>query len=209
MFRHTRHKGWAILTAVCTMAVMCGTGGCGRAISEGFHGITGSSGRVTLIKGDPAEISTLAQRYGGVEILAFGNDVGGVCPPEVLTSLPGAVKEQLRYRPRTFKERIKFKKAQDTGPFFTGPADKKLLIKGTIIQYDAARTDTKGIIEKAAGPVDEAICRIKIFDAQTHKFIAEGNCTGRSKSVVRTGPGELARGIAKAIRKWLTPAKKK
>ncbi len=209
MLKRTSYRIASLLMIAYAATAIVWPAGCGRAISEGFHGITGSSGRVTLIKGDPAEISTLAKRYGAVEIAPFNNDVGKACPNEVLAALPNAIKAQLRYRPRTIKERLKFKKAQDTGPFFTGPPNKKLLIQGTIIQYDAAKTDTKGIIEKAAGPVDEAICRIKIFDAQTHRFIAEGNCTGRSKSVIRTGSDELAKGIGKAIRKWLTPTKKK
>lgn len=180
----------------------CLLAGCSRGIKEGFYGITGSSGKIVLIQGDEADIRQLADRYGSVTVEPFTNDIGQACPPEFLSALPDSIAEQLRYRSASFGERIKGKDDEDQGPFFTGPADKSLLISGRVIQYE-----TGDLAGKALGPMEEAICRVQVHDGQTKNILAEANCTGRVKSSIRTGANEMAQGVAKAMRKMLQPAK--
>lgn len=198
-----------IILVMSLLVMFCAySGGCSRGIKESYYALKGSSGKVTLLQGSEDELGKLAYEYGGVQVGPFTNDVGSVTPAEFVSNLPGAIREQLTYRPRSTKEKLKFKKKEETGPFFTGPADKVLLIKGRIIQYESTKNDKKGIVSKAVGSTDEAICRVQVIDQGSGVLLAEGNCIGRVKSSVRTGPKELATGVGKAIRDWLKPEKR-
>jgi len=178
--------------------------GCTRGISEGFHALTGSSGKVVVIQGDAQVLGKASENYGAVKIDPFTSDVGNACPAEFLSAIPGAIEEQLRFRDPSMTERVKFKDKEKLGPYFTGPAENNIKETGRVIQNDQG-----GITDKAMGPMDEAICRIQFYDDSTGTMIAEANCTGRVKSSVRTGPKELATGVGKAVRKLLKPEKKK
>jgi len=183
--------------------------GCSRGIKEGFYALKGSSGEFTLINGDAEKISRLAYEFGGIKVEPFQNDVGAICHPQFLEALPPAIEKQLQYRSRSLGDRVKFKKEQEMSPFFTGPADKLLLIKGRVIQYEPAKPGEKGMMEKVIGNLDEAICRVQLFDNAAGTLLTESNCVGRVQSSIRTGHEQLAEGIAKAIRKWLAPEKVK
>jgi hypothetical protein len=176
--------------------------GCSRGISEGVYAFTGSSGKSTLIQGDPAKVALLTQQYGTVKVEPFSNDVGNRCPDQFLNELPLAIQKELLYRDPSVKESLSGKKAEELGPFFTGPAEKVLVIKGKVIQYDIG-----GVVDKVSGPLDEAICRVQLVDEASGELLAEANLTGRVKSSVRTGPAELAKGVGKAIKKGLKPKK--
>jgi len=191
----SQHK--RIIAAVITCSLLAG---CSRGIKEGIYSITGSSGKVVLLQGDKAAVGRLARNYGNVDVLPFTNDVGPICPGEFLNALPSAITDELRYRSASFGERIKGKDKEELGPFLTGPADKTMLISGRVIQYE-----TGEFSDKALSPMEEAICRVRIQDADTDALLVEANCTGRVKSSLRTGPTEMAQGVAKAIRKMLKP----
>ncbi|OQA02000.1 MAG: hypothetical protein BWY71_00178 [Planctomycetes bacterium ADurb.Bin412] len=198
-----RNKVWfASMVAVSSLilSVWFGFAGCTRGIKEGVYALTGSSGKFVLIQGSQEQMSLLSSQYGGVSVEPFQNDVGEVCSQEFLNLVPAAITEDLQYASRSITDKVKGVSKEEVGPFFTGPADKTLVIKGRVIQYDIG-----GVVDKAAGPLDEAICRMQFVDGQTGTLLAEGNCTGRVKSAVRTGPQELAKGVAKAIRKILKP----
>lgn len=178
--------------------------GCSRAVSEGVHGVMGSSGKIVKIQGEDARIGQISRDYGAVTVEPFGNDVGAVVPQPFLDVVHTVIQNKLQLRDRSAVETVKFKKKEELGPFFTGPADKTLILRGKVIQYDQG-----SLQDKAMSPMDEAICRVQFIDGATQEVIAEANCTGRSKSVVRTGPNELADGVAKAIKKFLKPPKEK
>lgn len=186
---------------IMVIAVCCLLAGCSRGIKEGLYAVTGSSGKVVILQGDEAEIAQLARQYGSVTVQPFVNDVGPVCPDEFLSTLPGAIEQELRYRSASFGETMKGKKGEELGPFLTGAMSKSLAISGTVIQYE-----TSGTADKALGPMEEAICRVEVRDGQTNALLVKANCTGRVKSSVRTGAGEMAQGVGKAIRKLLKPA---
>lgn len=189
-----------IAVSLLILSVWSGITGCTRSISEGVHALTGSSGKFVFIQGNKELASQLAGQYGAVQVEPFQNDVGEVCSQEFLDRLPETITEDLQYASRSITDKVKGVSKEEIGPFFTGPADKTLVIKGRVIQYDIG-----GVVDKAAGPLDEAICRVQFVDGRTGTLLAEGNCTGRVKSSVRTGPQELAKGVAKAIRKILKP----
>ncbi|MBN2211101.1 MAG: hypothetical protein JW709_06860 [Sedimentisphaerales bacterium] len=181
------------------LIVLLGTG-CSRGIKEGLYAVTGSSGKIVRLSGDETRIGNLANEYGGVRVELFANDVGQAAPQSFIDALPGAIAKRLEYRSRSLGEKIKGVDKEEAGPFFTGPAGKVLVIRGRVIQYEAG-----DLTDKAISPMDEAICRVQFTDGTTGEMLAEANCTGRSKSVVRTGPDELADGVAKAINKFLKP----
>ena len=197
-----RRIAWCML-CVLTVALA----GCSRGISEGLHAVTGAGGKATLLQGDQDQLATVASRFGGVRVEHFENEVGPVCPDAFFTAVPFAIEEQLRYRPRSVGEQLKRIPGKLTGdaaekqPFFSGPADKVLLIRGRVIQYDVGGTK-----DKLLGPLDEVICRTEFVDAATGETLARANLTGRVKSSLRTGPQELAEGVAKAIADLLKPA---
>jgi len=198
---------WLVHLMAGVMIAMFLLSGCTRGIKEGIYALKGSSGEYTLLSGNEEKIPLLADEYGGIKVEPFQNDVGAICPPQFLDALPAAIEKQLQYRPRSFTDRVKFKKEDQMPPFFTGPADKLLLIKGKVIQYEPAKKGEKGVMEKVIGNLDEAICRVKLFDSDSGALLGESNCVGRVQSSIRTGNEQLAEGIAKAIRKWLTPKK--
>ncbi len=179
--------------------------GCTRGIKEGLYSIKGSSGKFHLIGVNHNKLGDIAYEYGSCRIEPFSNDVGDLCPQEFIDRLPGAISEQIVYRPRTFKDKMKRKSEDDMGPFFTGSPDKKLIVRGKIIQYDITEKGARGLVTKVLGSYEVAICRVQIVDADSGSLIAEANCTGSTKSAIRTGPAELANGIGKAIRKMLKP----
>jgi hypothetical protein len=176
--------------------------GCSQGIKEGYHSLMGSSGKTVLLSGDKDKLSHLALEYGSVQVEPFTNDVGPSCPQAFLDNLPQAISDQLKFRPRSVTDTVTLKKKEEMGPFFTGPSDKILLIKGKVIQYDIGST-----VDKVTSPLDEAICRVQILDKSSNTLLAEVNCTGRVKSALRSGPIELAKGIGKSVNKLLKPAK--
>lgn len=196
-------KNLSTFTVICTFFALAATfAGCSRGIKEGLYAVTGASGKATLIMGRQDDLGAFASRFGSVSVEPISNDVGDACPSEFLVALPPAIEKELQYRPRSLTEKIKGVDEAEAGPFFTGPADQTLILRGRVIQYD-----TGSIEDKALSPLDEAICRVQFIDAASGTTLAEANLTGRVKSSVRTGPQELASGVAKALADLLKPAK--
>jgi hypothetical protein len=194
-----------LVNVIMVMAVVltCAAGGCSHALKEGVNVVTGSSGKISLIQGSQEKVGQLAYDYGSVKVEPFTSDVGDKCPQAFLDQLPGAIEGQLHYRTRSITEKLS-KKKEEMGPFFSGPADKQLIIRGRVIQYESG----SGVAEKAIDAMEEAICRIQLVDGASGELIAEANCTGRNKSAIRSGSKELAEGVAKAVQKLLKPEKR-
>lgn len=193
----TRSK---LMILVLALLVVACQSGCSRGLKEAAYGITGSSGRPVYLSGNKSQVSGVTHKYGGFEYEPFTNDIGALCPPAFLAALPGALDEELRYRDRSLSETLTFKEKEELGYFLVGPIDKKLRISGRVIQYDTGTN-----IDKILGPMQEAVCRVQIYDAQSGNLLVEANCVARAKSSVRNGPQELAEGIAKAVKKMLEP----
>jgi len=194
-----------LVNVIVVMAVVLtfAAGGCSKGVKEGLYVVTGSSGKISLIQGSQETVGQLAYNYGSVKVEPFTSDVGDKCPQAFLDQLPGAIEKQLQYRTRSIKEKLS-KKKEEMGPFFSGPADKQLIIRGRVIQYES----DESVTDKAMGSMEEAICRIQLIDGADGQVIAEANCTGRDKSAIRGGSKELAEGVAKAVQKLLKPAKR-
>jgi len=168
------------------------SGGCtSRIIKEGYYGATGSSGHYILLAGDKKQCRKLPFSHGAVQMGSIQNTIGDACPDQFIQILPQSITNELLK---------KEKENDEEKPFLRGPANKKLLITGTIIHYDEGK-----LLDQIVGPMEEAICRLQIRDAQTNTLYAEANFVSRVKSTVRKGPKELAEGIGKAIKKFLKP----
>ena len=172
----------------------CGflAGGCtSRIIKEGYYGATGSSGHYILLSGDKAECRKLPFSHGTIQIGSIQNTIGDACPAQFVQILPDSISDEFLK---------KEKENDEEKPFMRGPANKKVLITGTVIHYDEGK-----LLDQIVGPMEEAICRLQIRDTQTNTLYAEVNFVSRAKSSVRKGPKELADGIGKAIKKFLKP----
>jgi hypothetical protein len=172
--------------------VTCGmiSGGCtSRIIKEGYYGATGSSGHYILLSGDEQQCRKLPFSHGVVQMDSIQNMIGDACPAQFIQILPKSITDELLK---------KEKENDEKKPFLRGPANKKLLITGAVIHYDEGK-----LLDQIVGPMEEAICRLQIRDAQTNTLYAEANFVSRAKSSVRKGPKELAEGIGKAIKKLL------
>ena len=168
------------------------SGGCtSRIIKEGYYGATGSSGHYILLAGDKQQCRQLPFSHGAVQIGSIPNTIGYACPPQFIQILPKSLTDEFLK---------KEKENDEEKSFLRGPANKKLLITGTVIHYDEGK-----LLDQIVGPMEEAICRLQIRDAQTNTLYAEANFVSRAKSSVRKGPKELAEGIGKAIKKLLKP----
>ena len=193
-------KSRQILCVGLLLAIFTCLAGCSRGIKEGIYALKGASGETTLIKGQAEQIETLAYNYGGYRVEPFTTDLGEACPVEFLEELKPAIEEKIKYRSRSIKETITRKDKEELGPFFTGPADKIIVIKGRVVQYDMGKIE-----RKVMGALDEALCRINVIDEGTGELLVDFNATSRVKSSVRTGPKELAKGIASAVKDILKP----
>lgn len=184
-----------IRLAVISMTCVFISGGCtSRIIKEGFYGATGSSGHYILLAGDEEQCRALPSSHGAVQMGSIKNMIGDACPPQFMQYLLERIPEELQEEDKNEENDTRKK------PFLRGLANKKLLITGTIIHYDEGK-----LLDKIVGPMEEAICRLQIRDAQTNTLYAEANFVSRAKSSVRKGPKELAEGIGKAIKKLLKP----
>jgi len=78
--------------------------------------------------------------------------------------------------------------------YLTSEGKTVLRISGELIQYDEGSTT-----DKFVSPMQEAVCRVKLYDNSSGKVLGTANCTSRAKSSFRKGPEELAEGLGKAI----------
>jgi len=181
-----------IRLAVILMICIFISGGCtSRIIKEGYYGATGSSGHYILLAGDKQQCWKLPFSHGSVQMGSIQNTIGDACPAQFIHILPKSLTDEFLK---------KEKENDEEKPFLRGPVNKKLLITGSIIHYDEGK-----LLDKIVGPMEEAICRLQIRDAQSNTLYAEANFVSRAKSSVRKGPKELAEGIGKAIKKLLKP----
>ena len=185
---------WTLsLVAIAAVLLSAGTGCYGRAIKEGYYGITGATGDAIIIQGARTEILNYANHYGNVKVEPFDSTMGSNIPHSFFT-------EVTRRTPKHLETREDELDGNPAKPFWQGPPDRTLIVRGTLIHYETADT-----LDVALGPTEEAICRVTIVDGSTGSQLAVANCIGRCKSTVRSGADELADGVGKAIRKLLKP----
>ncbi len=65
------------------------------------------------------------------------------------------------------------------------------------------RVPTGSIVDTALGPLEEAVVRATLTDAQSGNVVAETNLIGRSKATSSRGAAHLSAAVGKALDKWL------
>lgn len=180
------------LTLTLLLLSLIPAAGCSRAVKESYYAVAGSSGRTVVISQNTSQLDQVRQNYGNAVVKPFSNEIGAACPPAFLSALTPAIEKELSY--------YKDQDDDQPDPFFVGPASKSIIVNGNVIHYDVG-----GVFDKALGPIEDAICRVRISDAQTGALLVEANCTGRVSSTVRNGPKEMAEGVAKAVKKLIKP----
>ncbi len=158
--------------------VMLGLGnfGCvGRLISEGAGTVIGASGKVVYI----ARSRDLHQ-YKGLTIESLVVSPGLPTPGNVTMLVRQQIVDEIDKR----------------GLKATGQPGLKL--RAEIIHYE-----TGGVVDTAIGPLEEMVVRTKLIDAQSGAVLTEANLIGRSKATTSSGPENLARGVGRALDRWL------
>ncbi|MBN1436415.1 MAG: hypothetical protein JW936_05020 [Sedimentisphaerales bacterium] len=180
-----------VIVVLLLTAVLATLNGCvGRAVREGYHGIVGAAGVPLVISGQETQIKSIPLTYGNYQLERFTCDIGTLCDPQFFSALPNRVSQELSTR----------EVDDEDVSFFVGPSNRTVIIRGRVIHYETA--DLLGV---AMGPMEEAICRVQLVDADSGTVLADTNCVGRVESTVRSGPDELAHGVARAIRELLMP----
>ena len=157
--------------------IIVGCVGCSRIIKEAYYGATGATGRINELK----EVKVDLAKYDGFEVQPFSDGMEGRGNTAFLAVVQAKVSEEI------------IKKT------YLGTGGRNVLqISGELISYDTGSTT-----EKVAGPMEEAVCRIKLVDKSSGDVLGIGDCFGRAKSSARKGPEELAEGTGKGIAKWI------
>ena len=151
--------------------------GCSRVIKESYYGATGATGRAKPLQ----TVSVDLAKYDSFKVEEFSDGMEG----QGNTSFLGVVEDEVA------QEIVKETYLERRG-------GKTLKITGELIAYD-----TGTLTDKVAGPMEEAVCRVKLIDADSGKVLGSSDCYSRAKSSVRKGPEELGEGTGKAIAKWI------
>ena len=151
--------------------------GCGRLISEGYHGAKGAGGQASQIQAVRVNLSN----YDAVVVESFSDDTEGLGNEAFLAVVSTKVTEEII-----------------TKTYLKGQGSKVLRITGSLILYDAGTTT-----DKWADPMEEAVCRVQIIDMASGGVLGIAKCVSRAKSSVRKGPEELASGMGKVIADWI------
>ena len=160
-----------------SLLVVMSVAGCSRVIKESYYGATGATGRFQALQSVTVNLAD----YDGFLVESFSDGMEGQGNMAFLSVVQHKVGEQI---------------AKKT--YLSAGGTKILQISGKLIQYDTGSTT-----EKIAGPMEEAICSVKLIDRASGTVLGTANCTGRAKSSVRKGPEELGEGVGKAIASWI------
>ena len=122
----------------------------------------------------------LAQ-YDGFEVKPFSDRMAGRGNRAFLATVQGKVSEEISKKT------------------YLGTGGRNVLqIFGELTMYDPGTTT-----DKIVGPMEEAICQVKLVDKSSGKVLGLANCISRAKSSIVKGPEELAEGMGKAIAEWI------
>ncbi len=159
------------------LIVACSAGCLGRAIREGYSGATGATGRARPSQSVTANLAD----YDAVVVEPFSDDSQGLGNEAFMAVLPAKITEQI---------------IQKT--YLRGQGSKVLRISGKLILYDPGTTT-----DKIVGPMEQAVCQVKLIDAGSGDVLGIASCDSRAKSSFRKGPEELAEGMGRVIAEWI------
>jgi len=157
--------------------IIVGCVGCSRIFKEAYYGATGATGRVSELQ----QVRVDLAKYNGFEVKPFSDRMEGTGNTAFLAVVEAKVSEEI------------VKKT------YLGTGGRNVLqISGELISYDTGSTT-----EKVTGPMEQAVCRIKLVDKSSGEVLGTGDCLSRAKSSARKGPEELGEGTGKGIAEWI------
>lgn len=158
--------------------------GCvGRLVGEGAEKTLGPKGDYWETKKAAASKKTkVLAEYRRIELGAVNNEIGANLPADFLSKFKAEFAKQLR----------ESKLAKD-------PAGKTLVINVDVIHYENADTT-----DNVLGPLEQVVARVNMVDKDSQQVVAAGNAIGRTGKTVGLGVDWKARGLAKALIKWVS-----
>jgi len=159
--------------------------GCmGTAVKQAYYGATGASGRYFEVR-DLGTKGTL-DRYMAVEVDVFDpSPMLGVIPADVRAAVQPAIVNRL----------IQMQLFTQVGAKVT--VKPALAIRGKFVDYDPGTSAARAV---GLGADPSLTAQIQLIDLEENKVLGVAMVSGTVKSAVRTGPGELAEGIGKAVK---------
>jgi hypothetical protein len=157
--------------------------GCvGRAIGEGAEKTLGPKGDYWQeVPASPSKHIKVFEGYSRFELGEVRNDFGKNVPTEFFPMFQAE-----------FAKQFAAAKLSDR-------PGKTLVFRVRVIHYEQADT-TDNIL----GPLEQVVAAVEIVDKDSGKLLASGNAIGRTGKSVGLGTEWKARGLAKALVKWVT-----
>ena len=178
------------MKSLCYLPLMVLTGlmllsqGCvGRVIGEGAEKTLGPKGDYWQEKPLAAsKDSKVLGAYKRFELGTVKNDYGKNVPADFIP----------KFRAEFAKEMKDAKLPEDA-------SGKTLLINVSVIHYETADTT-----DNVLGPLEQVVAHVDLVDKDTQQVLASGNAIGRTGKTVGLGVEWKARGLAKALVKWIS-----
>lgn len=175
-------KVWAIWIVALVGAVLSAQGCVGRVIGEGAEKTLGPKGVYwEEIPFAASRNDKVLEPYTRFVLGGVGNGYGHNVPQEFFSLLIG-----------------EFDKACAAGRLPDDPGGKTLGINVNVIHYEEA-----DMTDNILGPLEQVVARVTFVDKDSGKVLAVGNAVGRTGSTLGRGPDWKARGLAKALVKWI------
>ncbi len=169
------------LAVAVLVALALSTIGCGTAVKQGFATVTGASARYYEIKKVGPE--TALNGYRSVRVETFDTSpMRGAIP----AALPAMVKSAIEGKVAEMKH-------------MTG-GDPALVVRGKFMDYDPGGSALRAV---GFGVNPFLTAQIELVDAAGGQVKGVAMVTGTVKSAIRMGEGELADGVAKAVKKLI------
>lgn len=170
-----------LLVAVLALVV---ASGCGSALKQAGGAVVGASARYYEVKNLGGKTSLDRFTTVGVERFDTSPMLGAVP-----SSLAGLVQTAIVKRLAATKM---FGRAARGAPTRGG-----LLIRGKFVDFDPGGSSLRAV---GFGVNPFLTAQIQVIDTRSNRVLGVAMVTGIVKSIVRTGPSELADGVGKAVK---------
>ncbi len=174
-----------LLSALLLPLLALSNTGCVATVAKvGLREFQGAKAYVTEIQAPP---QLALAKYNRVKIERFSSLMGNKLPAGTIGLLYRACTGEV-----TKKDMLVT--ADSTEP--TSP--DTFIVRGKVLHYKPA-----GGLSSVLGKYAIMVCRIELIDSATGKIIGIANCSGFSKAITHSDKKDLARAVAKAVRKWI------
>lgn len=173
-----------VLTATAVAALALFSGGCTRIFGEAAGAVLGGKGKTIVLQPiSPDSRAYPLGAYKHFQLQPLTDNTGGQMPAQLNSDLHAEFAKELR------DEHV-----------LNYSEGKTLVIRGALLHYENSRL---AATDQVFGPLEEAVVRVELVDADSGKVIGVANCVGRSNVTDLMGPHSKAEGLAKAFAGWI------